>query len=114
MLQILRKYSRIILSYKIIRFEQLGKLLRLRAEVNLIDGSKLYIRDTVIEAKRKYAYHWQSKDGKLIIRWDNAPDWEVETFPHHKHFGDEKGIGPSYERTLEQVLGFISQQLMNR
>jgi len=113
-LQILRKYSRIIISYKIIRFEQFGKLLRLRAEVNLIDGSKLYIRETVIEAKRKYAYHWQSKDDKLIIRWDNVPDWEVETFPHHKHFGDERGIGHSYERTLEQVLGFISQQLMNR
>ena len=114
MLQILRKYSGIILSYKIIRFEQFGKLLRLRAEVNLIDSSKLYIRETVIEAKRKYAYHWQSKDDKLIIRWDNAPDWEVETFPHHKHFGDESGIGPSYERALEQVLDFISQQLMDR
>ena len=114
MLQILRKYSHIILSYKIIRFEQFGKLLRLKAEVNLIDGSNLYIRETVIEAKRKYAYHWQSKDDKLIIRWDNAPDWEVETFPHHKHFGDNKRIEPSYERTLEQVLDFIAQQLRNR
>jgi hypothetical protein len=113
-LQILRKYSQIIRSYKIIRFEQFGKLLRLRAEVNLIDDSKLYIRETVIEAKRKYAYHWHRKDDKLIIRWDNAPDWEVETFPHHKHFGDKREIEPSYERTLEQVLDFISQQIMNR
>lgn len=111
MLQILRKYSQVIRSYKIIRFEQFGKLLRLRAEVNLIDDSKLYIRETVIEAKRKYAYHWQRKDDKLIIRWDNAPDWEVETFPHHRHFGDKREIEPSYERTLEQVLNFISQQI---
>ena len=91
MLQILRKYSRIILSYKIIRFEQFGKLFRLRAEGNLIDGSKLYIRETVIEAKRKYAYHWQSKDDKLIIRWDNAPDWEVETFPHKRYLAHCQG-----------------------
>ncbi len=69
MLQDLRRYSDIIASYQIKRFEQLGRSLRLRAEAELIDGSTLYIRETVIDGtKQKYAYHWQDKNKKLIIR----------------------------------------------
>lgn len=85
-LRALEKYSDIIHSFRITKFEQFGTSLRLRAEVEFIDGSELYIRETVIEAvKRKYAYHWQDEERRLLIRWDNAPDWDVETFPHHKH-----------------------------
>ena len=111
LLQLLRKYSDIVLSYKIIRFEQFGNLFRLKAEVKLIDGSMLYIREIIIEEKRKYAYHWQDKDGKLIIRWDNAPDWEVETFPHHKHVKNKRNIKSSYKRTIEQVFDVIAKKL---
>ena len=97
MLQNLRRYSDIIASYQITKFEQFGRSLRLRAEVGLIDGSRLYIRETDIDGtKRKYAYHWQDKEKKPIIRWDNAPDWDVETFPHHKRVGDERNVEPSY------------------
>ena len=71
----------------------------------------LYIREIVIKAKRRYAYHWQNKEGRLIIRWDNAPDWEVETFPHHKHVEAKRSVKPSYERTIEQVLNVIAKKL---
>lgn len=115
MLQVLNRYSDIILSYKVKKFEQFGHLFRLRAEVDLIDHSKLYIRETVIGGfKRKYAYHWQDKDGQLIIRWDNAPDWDLETFPHHKHIGEEGNVEPSFERTLEQVLEVIGKDMKDR
>jgi hypothetical protein len=112
MLQIIKKYSDIIHSYKVERFEQFATLFRLRAEIEIIDGSKLYIRETVIDvSKRKYAYHWQDKDKGLIIRWDNAPDWDIETFPHNKHVGEKRNVEPSYERTLEQVLEVVAEEV---
>ena len=112
MLRIFEKYSKIISSFRVTRFEQFGNLFKLRAEAQLIDGSKLYIRETIIySTKRKYSYHWQNTSGELITRWDNAPDWDVETFPHHKHSGDKKQAKPSYERTLEQVLAVIAEKM---
>jgi len=112
MLQIIEKYSDIVASYRVQRFEQYGALFRLRAEIEIIDGSKLHIRETVIGGfNRKYAYHWQDKDEMLIIRWDNAPDWDVETFPHHKHVGEKGNVGPSYERTLEQVMAVVAKRV---
>lgn len=112
MLPALRKYAHIVQDYHIARFEQVGSSLRLRAQVTLNDGSQLYIRETVIDgAKRKYAYHWQDTQGNLLIRWDNAPDWEVDTFPHHKHVGHQESVIASYERTLEQVLAVIAKEI---
>ena len=59
----------------------------------------------------KYAFHWQDENKNLLVRWDNAPDWDVKTFPHHKHEINEKSISASYERTLEQVFDYISKKL---
>ncbi len=112
MLPLLEKYRAIIKDYRVPVFEEAGASFRLRAVINLIDGSELYVRETLIGGeKRKYAYHWQSGDGRLLMRWDNAPDWDVETFPHHKHVGEQSVVTPSYERTLEQVLEFIAQHV---
>jgi hypothetical protein len=45
----------------------------------------LATRDFVL-IKTDYAYHYQSKAGQLIFRYDNAPHHpEVHTHPHHKH-----------------------------
>jgi hypothetical protein len=111
-LKVFRKYSSIILSYRITKLEQIGHLLRLRAEIELLDHSRLFVRETVLgAAKRKYSYHWQDKHGKLLIRWDNAPDWDTETFPHHKHISEERNVELSHERTLEQVLAYLSNSL---
>ncbi|MCD6137261.1 MAG: hypothetical protein J7J91_01540 [Deltaproteobacteria bacterium] len=115
MLQIVKKYSDIIASYRVHGFEQFGALFRLRAEIEIIDGSQLYIRETVIHAlKRKYAYPWQDKHQMLIVRWDNAPDWDVETFPHHRHVGKKENVEPSYERTLEQVMAVIAEKVRKK
>jgi hypothetical protein len=108
-LPVLEKYRAIIRDYKVTVFEEAGSSFRLRAIIFLIDGSELHVRETLIAGeKRKYAYHWQSDDGRLLVRWDNAPDWEVETFPHHKHVAEQSPVVASYERTLEQVLEFIA------
>lgn len=112
MLKVLEKFSPIIRDYKITVFEQAGSSSRLRAQVTFVDRSTLHVRETVIAgAVRKYAYHWQTDDGHLLVRWDNAPDWEVETFPHHKHVGDRQNVVVSYERILEQVLAFIAAEI---
>lgn len=110
MLEVFKRYSHIIRSYKVNKYEQFGSNFRFRVVIEFNDFSKLFVRETIINGKkRKYAYHWQGKDEKLIIRWDNAPDWDVETFPHHKHIKDK--IQPSYERTLEQILREIENQI---
>ena len=100
------------MSYKVTKFEQFGQFFKLRAEVELIDRSRLFIRETVIdESSRKYSYHWQNQSAELLIRWDNAPDWEIATFPHHKHVGKEDNVESSYERTLEQVMSILATRL---
>ena len=112
MLPVLKKYRAVIRDYTITVFEEAGSSFRLRAIVFLIDGSELHVRETLIGGeKRKYAYHWQCSDGHLRVRWDNAPDWDVETFAHHKHVGEQGNVVASYERTLEQVLGFVVRQI---
>jgi hypothetical protein len=65
----------------------------------------------IIKEKIKYSYHWQDQNDDMIIRWDNAPDWENETFPHHRHIGEPNKVEPSFERTLEQVLKHIASAM---
>lgn len=113
MLKTLDRYKHIIQQLRIVKFEQFDVNLRFKAEIVLIDHSKLHVNETVIDGKkRKYSYHWQSEAGDLIIRWDNAPDWDVETFPHHKHVGNT--VKSSYERTLEQVLKVIDNKITQK
>jgi hypothetical protein len=113
MLKFLSKYSDVISSYKISRFEHFGQILRFRAELILTDDTILYIRETILSISiRKYSYHWQDRQGKLIMRWDNAPDWDVETFPHHLHVGGKNAVEPSFDRTLDQVLSIIQSRFL--
>ena len=113
MLKFLSKYSDVISSYKISRFEHFGQILRFRAELILTDDTILYIRETILSISiRKYSYHWQDRQGKLIMRWDNAPDWDVETFPHDLHVGGKNVVEPSFDRTLDQVLSIIQSRLL--
>ncbi|GMT46695.1 MAG: hypothetical protein IEMM0007_0261 [bacterium] len=114
MLKLFEAYKDIICSYHIEKYEVFGDNLRLRVHIMLIDNSILYVRETIINGERKsYSYHWQDKEKKLLFRWDNAPDWDVETFPHHKHVRDVNNkIEPSYERTLDKVLAIIRRHIL--
>src|SRR3990172_11800406 len=113
MLKLLAKYGDVISSYKISKFEHSGQILRFRAELILTDKTILYVRETVLSISiRKYSYHWQDRRGKLIMRWDNAPDWDVETFPHHIHVGNEDAVEPSFDRTLDQVLSIVRSRFL--
>ena len=79
----------------------------LRVRVEIIDGSLLYVREAFFSHASKYSYHWQTRTGELLLRWDNAPHHpEISTHPHHKHAGE--GIGPSARVSIEEVLAELA------
>ncbi|OQY45300.1 MAG: hypothetical protein B6242_10820 [Anaerolineaceae bacterium 4572_78] len=111
-IHLLKAYHGIVQSYQILQFEQAGQSSRLRMTIVFKDGSVLHVRETIINgSKRKYSYHWQNENKKLLIRWDNADHWQVNTKPHHKHVEYQNQVEESYERTLEQVLIVIQEKI---
>jgi len=98
-------------SYEILDYKEGGSFYFLKIKAELIDGSVLYIREFVSEDEYNYSFQWQ-KDGKLVVRWDNAPHHkDVETFPHHKHVGSQDNVQPSKEISLEDILRVIEEKI---
>ena len=61
--------------------------------------------------ERHYSYHWQSSEGGLLIRWDDAPHHRhLSTFPHHKHVGET--VAASLPISLVQVLEEITKKVL--
>jgi len=102
----INKYLKFIKEYRIHAFEQSGTSFRFKMSIDFTDGSRLHVKEIIIEGShRKYSYHWQKENGELLCRWDNAPDWDVPTFPHHRHMGKE--VFPSSTVTFEEILKMI-------
>ncbi len=81
-----------------------------KVKARLTDSSLLFIREYCDEKQRLYSYHWQSQDGKMIMRWDNAPHHKnVPTHTHHKHFQNK--VLPSYTLTCEEILREIESMI---
>ena len=110
---ILARFSDIIQTYDIVQYEVAGLHSRLKLKVLLANGTELHVRDTVLDGQqRKYAFHWQAGAGRLIARWDNAAHWpDIETYPHHKHVGEERRVVASEATTLAEVLAAIRAQM---
>lgn len=107
--------SRIVLDIEILYFVDEEDIQVFSAKATLRDSSLLYIRELTTKADTKYSYHWQARVGKLLCRWDNAPHHRaVQTFPHHKHQGNERNVLPSEEVTLEQVLNIVGEQFKSK
>jgi len=104
--------SKIVKDLDILNFVDEEEIQALYVKAILIDGSILYVRELVTPAEEKYSYHWQTKRGRLICRWDNAPHHpKIRTFPHHKHEKTPDNVLPSEEITLEKVLKEISKRI---
>ena len=102
----LKRHNEVIKECSILTFEQSGKSFRFKMVVDFKNGSCLYVKEVIIDGRiKKYSYHWQDESGKLLCRWDNAPDWDVPTFPHHKHTANE--VLPSLTITFTDVLNEI-------
>lgn len=106
--------STAIESYQVTReiVKDLEGYLRIRA--SLIDGGQFDIFIYVISNQEisivKYSFHWQDKDKKLVMRWDNAPHHqELDNFPHHLHLEDE--TKPSTEPYYMDILKIIEDKM---
>lgn len=80
----------------------------IKGKFELMNGSILYFFEFVevqnnIPILVKYKYQWQSSEGELLKRWDNAPHHrELDTFPDHVH--DPNGVYPSPAMNIESIL----------
>ena len=111
-IEILKK-SPIVADYEINQLVEERSASFLRVEVTLLDGSRLFIKELLFPDGSKYSYHWQSADGRLLIRWDNAPHHpEIPTHPDHKHVGEE--VISSNRISVEDVLSAITAQIETR
>jgi len=112
-LEILAQYQNIIISHEIVKFRVVGNAYQFICKVELIDSSFLFVKDYLfLDGSRKYSFHWQKKEGQLIIRWDNAPHHQdVPSFPYHKHVDLESNILESPPVKLAQVLEYIHSQI---
>ena len=81
----------------------------LYVRVTLANQTLLYIREVVTIKDYKYSYHWQTKSGELIRRWDNAPHWQkgIDSV-YHVHVKQPDAVEPSSRVTVEDVLKVIS------
>ncbi len=111
---VLRRFPDIIEDIQVKRFRHLGASYELLAEILLRNQSSLYLKEYLfLDGTRKYAYHWQEKNGRFIGRWDNAPHWsDLPDFPHHYHDGSEENVRSSKIKTIEDVLQYIRDELV--
>lgn len=81
----------------------------LRLILYLKDGTNLRVtEDWRGETLRRYSYYWLTSDDELKVGWDNAPHHtHLETFPHHRHVGQQGNLLPSYDTCLEDVMDVI-------
>lgn len=110
MLNLLKRYTPPVLSFQVELYEHESPILRFKATVAFTNGSRLRIKEyRFSDGSRKYAYHWETADGSLLARWDNAEHWpQIATFPHHKHLGTDNEVEASTETDLESVLKHIA------
>ena len=106
-------YSDVIRNIEVKRFRRDGARYEIRAVLFIEDGSELHFKEYLFEdGTKKYSYHWQTEDGKIIGRWDNSPHWHnIKTFPHHFHNKSEDQIEESYIRNLESLLEYLRNKL---
>ncbi len=99
-------------SYSITDFRKSETTSYLNIKIQFVNNSELHVREYVDTDHRKYAFHWQSSNGDLIIRWDNAPHFpNLITFPHHKHLASGD-VTKSYNISLDEILDFIQKQIL--
>lgn len=107
-------FKRIILSYGIYKKAYNERQGFIKGDIVFADNSQLCfieVKNTEVNPKVKYRYHFMDKDNELIFRYDNAYHYkELKTYPNHKHIGDE--VCESNEPELYDILIEI-QKLIN-
>ena len=100
--------SQTVSRYEVLDFQEDNESYLLKLKIEFTDKSELFTRESIKRNLRKYSFHWQSEDGLLIIRWDNADHHrELATFPHHRHEQNEDNVMENKEVALIDILKFI-------
>jgi Family of unknown function (DUF6516) len=103
--------SSFVKSYSTNDFRKSETVFYLNIKIHFVNNSELHVREYIDTEHRKYSFHWQSSNGDLIIRWDNAPHFpDLITFPHHKQLASGE-VTESYDISFEEILGFIKAQI---
>lgn len=106
-----------VVHWVVVREESQGNRGLFRYRLTLRDSGLLEMFEgfQVMEEKSqvaKYSFHWQAKDGKLKIRWDNARHQpELKTFPHHTHVGEDGNVKASTGIDLCEVLRIMESEV---
>jgi len=109
--------NRQVLRWRVVREEAQGDVGMFRYQLTLRDGSilEMFERFGIAQQKlqvTKYSFHWQSADGKLRKRWDNASHHgEVSTHPHHVHEGRDANVLAHTPISAEEVLAIIETEV---
>lgn len=95
-----------------LRIEDEDDTIKIFGRLLFVDGSLLYFFEYhVLGELRKYRFHWQTREGNMIARWDDAPHFtNITTFPDHKHI--PVGVVPSKQRRLRDVIEEIEQEML--
>lgn len=102
--------SRVTSEYEVLDYKSFRGGFYIKIKVSLKDGSVLFIKEYSDQNERNYAYHWQDINGKLLVRWDNAPHYpNLFNSPHHKHTPNQ--ILSSSEILVKDILAFIKGEL---
>ncbi len=112
-LDVIHKYSEIIVKYDILKFKVVGHSYQLVCKIIFTDQTLLFVRDFIFsDGSVKYSFHWQDINNNCIVRWDNAPHHQdVYSFPYHKHLGKEEYVTESQPMKLEMVMEHIRNRL---
>lgn len=108
--------NRQVIHWTVLREEAQGDMGLFRYRLMLRDGDLLEMFERFqIAGERllvsRYSFHWQSADGVLRKRWDNAAHHpEVPTYPHHIHDGTDANVLPHKPMSAEEVLATISAE----
>ncbi|HQE94024.1 MAG TPA: DUF6516 family protein [Anaerolineae bacterium] len=106
-----------IIHWEIVREEAQGDVGLFRYRLTLHDGSLLElfelfaVMDREIQVQ-KYSFHWQTRNGGLIRRWDNAAHHpEVATHPYRIHDGTELNVLPCQPMNAEAIVAIIVETI---
>ena len=103
----LERYPALVVAISYLNHRLDGTVEQFKADVQLVDGSRLYINEVYIDGElRKYAYYRLTPGGEILQGWDNAPHHsEIASYPHHLH---QQGlVQPSAVRSLDDVLTLL-------
>ncbi len=111
--------SPMVITYQILRRDVTDTDGLIRLKANLYDSSQGEFFENVMETNseikiRKYSFHWQDKDGKLIKRWDNAAHHKEFSSHHHLHLSDGTVSKVTVPLNTLQVILEIEIELANK